>query len=136
VIIIATILFLAVLAANLWFDRGKVHNDVNHKREAVYKALALVPSTVLFVIASPGNPFLMSLVVLMMEFFVYLTLFDGLENVINLKKEWLYLGDGDGINDSTLDTVQHLLGKWWVLILKVTMSAVWLISYIVSFFHH
>lgn len=104
------ILFFAVLILNLIVDYGEwiKNKPVNHGKEAWIRLVLLIPS--IWILSPPV------LWVLLMEFFVYWTLFDGIYNKLR-GFDWWFPGSVEK-SDAILDKLQRKLGKTGSLILK------------------
>lgn len=128
---------VAVIAGNIYYDRGKVHNDVNHRDEAITKTILLSVSMILLFLGNHyySHYWLFGIVMTpLMVFFIYIFFFDGLEAVINLKKGWWYQGGGDGINDSWLDKQLRWIGRTGTQIFKITGILLFVFIYVFTLF--
>jgi hypothetical protein len=114
----AIILFLLVLIMDLWIDYNKwLHNhSVNHSRKAWVRFAFLLPSLTLFYLAA-SHTLLTIIAVLGMAGFIYLTLFDGLYNVLRGFK-WTFTGSDEGAGDAWTDRIQRRLGPMWSMVVK------------------
>lgn len=134
-IVWAVISFFVALFAHLYFDfnRWKAKKPIDHSkkwRTLLWVAL-LTPSIYLFVIVHPGNHFLVAVNVLLMEFFVYVFLYDGLYN--NWRHfDWWFTGSDDGNQDAVTDSFWRSIGKTKTQIVKISGMIIFTATYIVT----
>lgn len=128
--LIATILFISVLVIKLGTNLHKFHSrkPVNHSKEAVYVIAALLPSVFLFSFEIDSVWNITLAVVLLMLFFNFWHLFDGLYNVCR-GENWWFNGSKDP-DDSKLDRLLMLIPVWLQAVIKVGGSLLFIFLYI------
>lgn len=118
-ILAGTLCFLAVLAVDVYTDLRK---KVNHKRGALLRSLGLVPSTI-FLSLGYGDFWWGLFLSIVMQFFVFWLLFDGLYNTFR-KFGWFFQGSDDK-DDAVLDEIP----KWLSIGFKIVGSAASILFY-------
>ena len=128
-ITIASILFFAVLFYKLHYDINKWRKSqpVNHPKEAAAVTFGLIPSTVLFFIATNHNWYNI-IPVLLMQFFIFWTMFDGLYN-IRRHFNFFFTGSDDA-DDAKLDNLLQRMSVSAQAILKLGGCAIFIFLYI------
>lgn len=125
------ILFLAILAAKLFFDflQWKKGHKTYHGIEALIVVALLSPSIRWMAIPAYFNFFWSVVIVAALQFFVFMTIFDGFYNLLR-KLKWWYVGSYEGKNDSFTERWQRILGPMISQMVKILGIFVSLISYI------
>lgn len=136
-ILLGVISFFIALFAHLYFDfnRWEKKKPIDHSKKwrTVLWVALLIPSIVFFVKAHHGNTWWVLANVLLMEFFMYVFLYDGLYN--NWRHfDWWFTGSDDGNQDAVTDNFWRSIGKFWTQVIKISMAIMWPVIYIVSFF--
>lgn len=129
-LILPTILFFGVLTWDLFTDYKKWLKDkaVKHTKEAWERAILLLPSTICFTMDLPIAFWKALIMVLIMEFFVYWNLFDGLYNKFR-GFDWWFTGSIDK-DDAKLDKFQR---KHSIRALKISLAAGSTIVYFLTY---
>jgi len=131
---LATILFFVVLTCDLFTDYNKwlKNRSVNHTKEAWVRILLLMPSIVSFIWIHPGSTFWASICVLLMEFFAYWLLFDGIYNRVR-GFDWWWTGSIDP-DDSNLDIILRNIGPLFHQIIKISGTIIFWTIYLLTYF--
>lgn len=131
-IIAAIISFFAILAWDLISDYKKWLSNfrVNHGKEAVLRSALLVVPTVLFCLAHPDK-FYWILIgnVLLMQFFTFWLLFDGIYNKLR-GFDWWFAGSNDP-DDPVLDNIVQASPKL-IAGLKIAGMIIFITTYIIT----
>lgn len=134
-IILALISFFVALFAHLYFDfnRWKQHRPIDHSKKwrTVLWVALLVPSIYFFTAAHSGSWLWVLANVLLMEFFIYVFLYDGLYNSWR-HFDWWFTGSDDGNQDAVTDSFWRSIGKGWTQMIKISGMIVTTVVYIVT----
>ena len=124
-IILASILFLTILYLDVHSDykKWKENKPVNHLKEWLFRALFLVPSTIL--LALPEFSILSVLYSVGVVGFTWLLLFDGFYNKIR-GFSWWFLGSED-LNDAWWDKFQRKIPPKILKISKIVVPLIFII---------
>ncbi len=116
---LAIISFIAVLAWDIASDYRKWlrQKSVAHAKEAWLRCLLLIPSIVIFTIAHPGNSWWHLVYTLLMCFFVYWLIFDGIYNKLR-GYDWWFTGSNDP-DDAATDNFLQSIPKWLHILIKL-----------------
>lgn len=135
-IIYAIILFFVALGIHLIADYKRWLKDrkIDHRkklRTALWMVL-LSPSIYLFTVSHHGTWYWVLACVLLMEFFCYVLIYDGLYSVLRGFNFWFLGSEDEG--DAITDNFWQSIGVWYTKIIKITGSLLWVGVYIVSLF--
>lgn len=91
---LAILCFLIVLAVDLYtdFQRWFKKRGIDHKRGAWLRVAGTIPATILFTVAHNVNSWWVFLVVIVMEFFTFMFLFNGIFNIVR-GQPWNHRGE-------------------------------------------
>lgn len=119
-IIIPVILFFAVLFWDVISDVKKWRRELTiyHTKEAWLRCALLIPSTILFTVFHPDKTLWILVLSLLMQFFTFWFLFDGLFNKLR-GFSWWKSATMDGKDNSFLDSLQAKTIKILGMILTV-----------------
>ena len=128
-IFLPIILFFAVLYWDLATDVKKWRKEqtIYHTKEAWLRCGLLIPSTVLFTVLHPGQTVWVLVCSLLMQFFTFWFLFDGLFNRMRGFK-WNQPPSMGGKDNSFFDRFYG----WWAMIIKVTGMILTIVLYITT----
>jgi len=128
--IIATILFLLILAAKLWYDlrQWKKKVAINHKIEIIIVGIVCVPVAILAAQNSAANfVFALPLSVIAMACFWW-PVFDIAYNLLRREKPF-FTGSEDGKDDAKFDNFLQRLKLWQHVGVKALCFALSLFIY-------
>jgi hypothetical protein len=116
-ILIPVILFFSVLFWDVTSDVKKWRKNftIYHTKEAWLRCCLLIPSTRTFTVFHPDKTLWILVLSLLMQFFTFWFLFDGLFNRMRGFK-WNQPPSLDGKDNSFFDKFYG----WWAMIIKVT----------------
>jgi len=122
ILFIATLYWDVVSDYNKWLKGG----GVSHTKEAWVRCLVLLPAIIGFVVLHHSNNWQSIVYTLIMEFFLFWTLFDGFYNVIR-GYDWWFTGSNESY-DAKLDNLLQSIPLWLHKAIKIggCIAGVWL----------
>jgi len=121
---IPIILFFAVLIWDVVTDYRKFlkQRELSHSKEAWLRCLLLVPATIGFTILHPNKDWTSLVYTLLMEFFFFWTLFDGIYGILRNEGFWYTGKPGDKDNANTDDFLTSI-PRWLHILIKLSGCA-------------
>lgn len=143
--ILPIVFFILSLTHKLFrnFRMWKKNQSVNHTKEGKYYAVMVLSTSGILLTALSGNIPLAIVPVILMLFFWFLTLFDGLYNLLRRwyrKKKgepfghytFFYTGTND-VDDAVTDNFLQRMKTWQVIIFKIGGIAFFTTLYIIIY---